>query len=415
MEKTVIVKVPQNQDEVAIAADLDEMKGLIATAGGEVVDCVIQSRNDISPAYYIGRGKAAEIAEKYGSDVTLLVFDAELKPGQVKNLEDITGMRVIDRTQLILDIFAARARTAEGKLQVEYAQLNYLLPRLSGSGTNFMQQTGGIGTRGPGETKLEVDRRRVRFRIQRIKQELESVRDVRSRQRLRRKSIPVPQVAIVGYTNAGKTMLLNYLTKAGMLSEDRLFATLDPKIKQYVLPSGYRILFSDTVGFIKDLPTHLVAAFRATLEEVGEADIVLHLIDIGTDGWESRRDTVNSILKDIGAYEESRILEVFNKSDLISPGRRSILERGGKLLVSASTGEGILGFLTVLDRMVSINFTLKRVKIKPGQEQYVGVFYEEGIVDKIDYKAGASYYSVRAMPKTFERFEKLLKQEKQNG
>jgi GTP-binding protein HflX len=411
MEKTVIVKVPQRQDEAAIASDIEEMKGLVATAGGFVVDTVIQMRHEISPGYYIGRGKAEEIAEKYGKEAALLVFDAELRPIQVKNLEDITGMRVIDRTQLILDIFAGRARTAEGKLQVEYAQLNYLLPRLSGRGSDFMQQTGGIGTRGPGETKLEVDRRHVRGRIQKIKQELESIRDVRGRQRLRRKSVPVPQIAIVGYTNAGKTMLLNSLTKAGMLSEDKLFATLDPKIKQYVLPSGFKVLFSDTVGFIKDLPTHLIAAFRATLEEVKEADIILHVIDISAPGWEGRRATVYSILKDIGADEDRNILEVFNKTDLLSLREKKALMDGGAIYISAATREGFSALLKELDRLASVNFVKKRIALRPGQEKQAAVFYQEGIVDKIEYKDNAAYYTVRAMEKTFEKFEKMRKQE----
>jgi len=411
MEKTVIVKVPQRQDEAAIASDIEEMKGLVATAGGFVVDTVIQMRHEISPGYYIGRGKAEEIAEKYGKEAALLVFDAELRPIQVKNLEDITGMRVIDRTQLILDIFAGRARTAEGKLQVEYAQLNYLLPRLSGRGSDFMQQTGGIGTRGPGETKLEVDRRHVRGRIQKIKQELESIRDVRGRQRLRRKSVPVPQIAIVGYTNAGKTMLLNSLTKAGMLSEDKLFATLDPKIKQYVLPSGFKVLFSDTVGFIKDLPTHLIAAFRATLEEVKEADIILHVIYISAPGWEGRRATVYSILKDIGADEDRNILEVFNKTDLLSLREKKALMDGGAIYISAATREGFSALLKELDRLASVNFVKKRNALRPGQEKQAAVFYQEGIVDKIEYKDNAAYYTVRAMEKTFEKFEKMRKQE----
>jgi len=318
---------------------------------------------------------------------------------------------VIDRTQLILDIFAARARTAEGKLQVEYAQLNYLLPRLSGRGSDFMQQTGGIGTRGPGETKLEVDRRRVRFRIQKIKEELESIRGVRERQRLRRRSVPVPQIAIVGYTNAGKTMLLNSLTKAGMLSEDKLFATLDPKIKRYILPSGYKVLFSDTVGFIKNLPTHLIAAFRATLEEVREADIVLHLIDASAAGWEARRDTVYSILRDIGAREGGMMLEVFNKADLLTELKKKLIKPDGGLFISALTQEGFPELLKELDRMASVNFIEKKIRIRPGQEKYAGVFYEEGIVDSVEYGEKAAYYRVRAMEKTFERFEKMTGQE----
>ena len=196
---------------------------------------------------------------------------------------------MIDRTQLILDIFAARAHTSEGKLQVEYAQLNYMLPRLTGHGVSMSRLGGGIGTKGPGETKLETDIRKIRKRLQKIKEDLEKVKDGRERQRERRKSVPVPQIALVGYTNVGKTMFLNSMTNAGQLSEDKLFATLDPKIRQYRLPAGYRVLFSDTVGFIKNLPTQLVAAFRATLEEVRDADIILHIMDASDPEAENHR------------------------------------------------------------------------------------------------------------------------------
>jgi GTP-binding protein HflX len=215
----------------------------------------------------------------------------------------------------------------------------------------------------------------------------------------------------VGYTNAGKTMLLNALTNAGMLSEDKLFATLDPKIKQYKLPSGFKVLFSDTVGFIKDLPTHLIAAFRATLEEVKEADIILHVIDISSPGWESRRATVYSILKDIGADADRKILEVFNKTDLLSIREKKALKNDGAIYISAVTQEGFSALLKELDRLASMNFVKKRVALKPGQEKQAVVFYQEGIVDKIEYKNNTAYYTVRAMEKTFEKFEKLCKQE----
>ncbi len=408
----MLVKVYSNQDSKEVESDIEEMAGLISTAGGEIVDVISRKKREISPAYYIGMGKAEEIAKDYADKIDVIIFDAELKPVQVRNLEDITGKRIVDRTQLILDIFASRARTGEGKLQVEFAQLNYMLPRLSGHGEDMMQQTGGIGARGPGETKLEADKRKINKRIQKIKKELEEVKVKRELQRGRRKSIPVPQIAIVGYTNAGKTMLLNSLTGAGMLSEDKLFATLDPTIRQFTLPNRYKVLFSDTVGFIKNLPTNLVAAFRATLEEVNQADIILHLIDAVSPGIESRVNSVYSILKDIDAYEGKNIIEVYNKVDLLTKYKREAF--AGKITISAKTGEGFGRLLQEITGFIEADFTQKKVVIPYDAQKLVSMFYEEGVVTKREDKADGIYLSVSCMKRTYDKYKKLVKESK-NG
>jgi GTP-binding protein HflX len=412
MENVLLVKFYQNQDETEVESDIDEMKGLISTAGGNIVDIICQKRFDISPAYYIGSGKAKEIGETYKETVDVIIFADDLKPGQVRNLEDATGKRIVDRTQLILDIFAGRARTTEGKLQVEYAQLNYMLPRISGHGLDLMQQTGGIGNRkGPGETKLEVDKRIINRRIQRIRKELENVKQKRGLQRGRRKSIPVPQIAIVGYTNAGKTMLLNKLTGAAMLSEDKLFATLDPTIRHYTLPNRYKVLFSDTVGFIRNLPAHLIKAFRATLEEVSEADVILHLIDITDPAWESKRTVVYDILKEIGAYENKNIVEIYNKIDLINKRRRNFPVENG-IYISAATGEGFDNMFLALQAAVEENFIEKDILVPAGAEKAMQVFYDEGVVIKREDTEKGIALVVRGAKKMFDRYDKLFEERK---
>lgn len=414
MEKVLLIKLYQNQNKNDVLSDIEEMKGLISTAGGDIIDVISQKRFDISPAFYIGKGKAEEIALTYKETVDVIIFDADLKPAQIRNLEDVTGKRIVDRTQLILDIFAARARTNEGKLQVEFAMLNYMLPRLSGRGLDLMQQTGGIGNRkGPGETKLENDKRKINIRIQKIRNELENIKAKRGIQRERRKLLPVPQIAIVGYTNAGKTMLLNKLTNAGMLSEDKLFATLDPTIRQFTLPSRYKVLFSDTVGFIKNLPPNLIAAFRGTLEEVSEADIILHLIDVTDPAWGTKREVVYGILKEIDAFEGKKIIEVFNKIDLINKRRRTF-DTGDGIYISAFTGEGLDRLMKELEKAVEVNFIEKSILVPVGMEKAMQVFYEEGvIVKRVDTEKGIRII-VRAMKKTYDKYSRMLK-EKQRG
>ncbi|MEO8078243.1 MAG: GTPase HflX [Acidobacteriota bacterium] len=321
---------------------LDELAGLADAAGARVVLRVLQERARPDPATFLGSGKVISLAascDELGANV--VIFDNELTPAQLRNLEDKLGRKVVDRTQLILDIFARRARTREGKLQVELAQLKYLLPRLVGSSDALSRQGGGIGTLGPGETKLETDRRRIRHRITVLSTEIETVRRRRTQLRERRHKAAVPTVALVGYTNAGKTTLFNALTGGDAVASDALFVTLDPLVRKVKLPDRLELLASDTVGFIERLPTSLVAAFRATLEEVAAADLLLHVIDASSPDRERHMDAVRSVLTEVGA-ERVPSLEVFNKCDQLDDAERARVRAlyPGALCLSAKTGEG---------------------------------------------------------------------------
>jgi GTP-binding protein HflX len=321
---------------------LEELAGLAEAANAEVVLRVQQERAKPDPATFLGKGKiemlAAAAAE---ARVDVVIFDNELSPAQLRNVEDAIGRRVIDRTQLILDIFARRARTREGKLQVELAQLRYLMPRLVGSADSLSRPGGGIGTLGPGETKLETDRRRIRHRVSILSKEIESVRQRRSQLRERRHKAAVPTVALVGYTNAGKTTLFNSLTGDRAVASNALFVTLDPLVRRVKLPDRRELLVSDTVGFIDRLPHSLVAAFRATLEEVAEADLLLHVIDASASDRERRIAAVNAVLEEVGA-DRVPCLDVFNKSDRLEDGERARIAAlyPRALCVSALTGAG---------------------------------------------------------------------------
>ncbi|HEV8235062.1 MAG TPA: GTPase HflX, partial [Gemmatimonadaceae bacterium] len=322
---------------------IEELAGLAEAAGAQVVLRVLQERPKPDPSTYLGAGKidvlAASCAE---TAVDVVVFDTELTPAQLREIEKIVGRKVIDRTQLILDIFARRARTREGKLQVELAQLRYLLPRLVGAGAALSRLGGGIGTRGPGETKLETDRRRIRTRIHAVSEDIEHVRKRRAQLRERRHKAALPTVALVGYTNAGKTTLFNLLAHEKAEASDALFVTLDPLVRQVRLPDRGELLISDTVGFIDRLPHALVAAFRATLEEVSEADLVLHVIDASAADRERRMAAVQSVLEEVGATEVP-LLEVYNKTDqLMADERTRLQERDpAAVTISALTGDGV--------------------------------------------------------------------------
>jgi len=322
---------------------LDELAGLAEAAGADVVLRVLQERPRPDPSTFLGSGKIGMLAASAAeTGANVVIFDNELTPAQLRQIEEQVGLKVVDRTQLILDIFARRARTREGKLQVELAQLKYLLPRLAGSGTALSRLGGGIGTRGPGETKLETDRRRIRTRIHAITADIEHVRRRRAQLRERRHKASVPTVALVGYTNAGKTTLFNVLTRAGAEASDALFVTLDPLVRQVRLPDSRELLVSDTVGFIDRLPHALVAAFRATLEEVADADLILHVIDAPAPDRDRRIHAVRQVLEEVGAIEVP-LLDVYNKCDALTPDeRRRLLEQDpSALVISALEREGI--------------------------------------------------------------------------
>ena len=318
-ERAILVGCQTTEGDLPFHYSMDELASLTNTANGEVLTTLTQKRERVSTATYIGRGKVEELKALVEElEAKLVIFNDELSPSQVRNIAREVDARIIDRTQLILDIFAQRARSKEGKLQVELAQLQYLLPRLGGQGTQLSRLGAGIGTRGPGETKLEADRRHIRGRIHDIKAQLAIVVKHRERYRERRKKNHVFQVAIVGYTNAGKSTLFNRLTEATSYEENQLFATLDPMTKKCILPSGFSVLITDTVGFIQDLPTSLIAAFRSTLEELKEADLLLHVVDTSNPDYFQHEQTVNQLLEEL---ETSHIqqLTVYNKKDIQHP------------------------------------------------------------------------------------------------
>ncbi|HVT97367.1 MAG TPA: GTPase HflX [Acidobacteriaceae bacterium] len=329
---------------------LTEFRELVLSAGAVVAGDIVQHRAKADPATLIGSGKVEELSAIAAStQADIAIVDHDLSPTQLRNLENALPCRVIDRTQLILDIFARHARTREGQLQVELAQLEYMLPRLTGRGKAMSQLGGGIGTRGPGETQLETDRRRIQRRVLQLRGELEAVRRTRSQQRQRRESVPVPTVALVGYTNAGKSTLFNAITRAGVLESSRMFATLDPKLSAVQLPSRRKILLSDTVGFIRDLPHTLVTSFRATLEEVRKAEILVHVRDASSPMSDEHKAEVEKVLGELGVLDKPR-LEVLNKIDLLGEEERVALTKLGGRLVATSAKERI-GLEALIDRI----------------------------------------------------------------
>lgn len=337
-------------------ASLEELAELARSAGAQVTGSIFQMRDKIDPATVIGRGKIDEVKiEANLHHAPLIIFDRNLSPTQLRNLEKGTECRVIDRTQLILDIFARHARSREGQLQVELAQLNYSLPRLAGSAKALSRQAGGIGTRGPGEQKLETDRRRIRDRISKITKAIEAVRKQRSLRRETRQAVPLGTVALVGYTNAGKSTLFNALTKAGVLASSKMFATLDPTVRAVRLPSNRRVLLSDTVGFIRDLPPGLIAAFRATLEEVQESALILLVTDISNPHHTEQDEEVEKILKGLGVGDRPR-LHVLNKIDRLSP-EEAAAGNGNRnsAKVSGLTGQGLDDLLKRIDENLPVD------------------------------------------------------------
>jgi GTP-binding protein HflX len=372
---------------------LAEFRELLLSAGGQVAAELLQRRPRPDPATLIGSGKVEEIAGvAVSTQADLVLFDHDLSPTQLRNLEAALPCRVLDRTQLILDIFARHARTREGQLQVELAQLEYMLPRLTGRGRAMSQLGGGIGTRGPGETQLETDRRRIQRRIDQLKLDLEAVRGVRKQQRQRREAVPVPTVALVGYTNAGKSTLFNCVTGAKVLSSARMFATLDPKLRAIELPSRRRVLLSDTVGFIRNLPHTLVTSFRATLEEVAQAEVLLHVRDAASTYGEEQKVQVEKVLGELESLAKPRI-EVLNKIDLLPEDERAALlsrtksspkgesaSGAASVAVSALTGEGMDALLAAIDGALHSDPIVDAELRVPQQEGAVLAAIEAGMV-----------------------------------
>ena len=335
---------------------MEELAELANSAGAEVVGTITQKLQKPTAPYYIGKGKAELIKDSLQDrEVTSVIFNDELSPAQGRNLENLLARKVLDRTQLILDIFAQRARSREGRLQIELAQLQYLLPRLTGMWEHLSRQTGGIGMRGPGETQLEVDRRRVQERIARLERELESVRKTRAVQRQGRKRHQWPVASVVGYTNAGKSTLLNLLTGADVVAENRLFATLDPTTRSFTLPNKQRVLLTDTVGFLRKLPHTLIESFKATLEEVSEADLLIHVVDLSHARVDEQMEAVDKVTKELDAYGKQTLI-VFNKIDNLAD--RELAETyvkrfSGSVAISARTGEGVNKLVQALQEALS--------------------------------------------------------------
>lgn len=354
-ERAILVAVERKSGE-GFDQDLEELQELVRTAGGTAAAIITQKRDNPSPSTYLGTGKVAEVKEAaiaHQSD--LVIFDDELTPVQQRNLEEQLERRVLDRTQLILDIFAQRARTREGKLQVELAQLTYLLPRISAQYTRFERQAGGIGLRGPGETKLEADRRRIRTRISDLNKQIDDVRKQRRVQRANREREGFPTAALVGYTSAGKSTLLNALAGSDVYADPKLFATLDPTTRRVALPGGRPILISDTVGFIRRLPHGLVAAFRATLEETVEADVLLHVVDASSPEMEEQMEAVIDVLTDLH-IQDKPIVTVLNKIDLVpdtSQLREMVARSPDTVYISALEGDGLRQLMLTVERVLA--------------------------------------------------------------
>ena len=390
---------------------LEELKQLADTAGAEVVARFLQKRPKPDPAFFIGRGKVQELALYVQQEnVDLCIFDDELSPAQQRNIEQAMGVRVLDRTALILDIFAQRAHTNEGKLQVELAQLQYTLPRIMGKGLSLSRLGGGIGTRGPGETKLEVDRRRIRDRIAYIKGCISKVKNVRTLQRSGRAKASVPTVSLVGYTNAGKSTLLNTLTNSDIYAQDQLFATLDPTTRQLELPNKQQAILTDTVGFIQRLPHQLVAAFQSTLEEVVEADVLLHVIDVSHELYKEQANAVYHVLEELGAKDKT-IITVYNKIDKLPEGSafaERLAKEENSICISAKARLNLDGLLALIAENLKLKSVEESFLVPYSDSAAVSRLHEAGTVLEQEYLAEGTLLKVRMEAEQVQEFEKYL-------
>jgi GTPase len=394
-EKAILVGCQTTfDDDSRFQYSMEELASLTETAQGTVVQSVVQKRDRIHPSTYIGKGKVEELkalVEELEAD--LIIFNDELSPSQIRNLSRDIDVRIIDRTQLILDIFARRARSKEGKLQVELAQLQYLLPRLMGQGIALSRLGAGIGTRGPGETKLESDRRHIRRRIDDIKGQLDTIVKHRDRYRERRKKNKAFQIALVGYTNAGKSTLFNRLTEADSYEENQLFATLDPMTRKVILPSGFTVLTTDTVGFIQDLPTTLVAAFRSTLEEVKEADLLLHVVDMANPDYFSHEKTVNKLLEELEVDQLPQIT-VYNKRDIAHPDFVPVAKTA-TAFISAFNDEDLAQFKLKLEETIISLMEPFHVLVPSGEGKLLSQLKNETILRELAFDEEKQGYECR--------------------
>jgi GTP-binding protein HflX len=391
-------------------ANRAEFEELARSAGATIAATLVQRRQTPDPSSLVGQGKLDEIVEVVAStNASLVLFDHDLTPSQLRNIEARLPCHVIDRSQLILDIFARHARTREGQLQVELAQLEYQLPRLAGRGRAMSQLGGGIGTRGPGETQLETDRRKINLRIDHIKTQLDAVRRIRHQQRQRRESVPVPVVALVGYTNAGKSTLFNALTEAGVLESARMFATLDPKLRQLQLPSRRKVLLSDTVGFIRNLPHTLVSSFRATLEEVERAEILLHVQDAASPIREEQKAQVEKVLAELGVSTKP-VIQVLNKIDLVPPQERAELSSDPAAIpVSSLQRTGLAQLLTAIDAALLVDPLVECSFRLPQSEGAILASLEGGaIVDQKRFEGNLVFLRARGPASLLDRYRRFL-------